>query len=58
MPEGYDWSKVLKTSLIGTAAGATLGFGLVGGGEILTKVANNYILKNNLTNQAFLDEIV
>lgn len=53
----YDWSKVLTTSLIGGTAGTLLGFGLAGGGEVLTKVANNYILKNNLTNQAFLDEI-
>ena len=53
----YDWSKVLTMSAIGTAAGATLGFSLAGGGELLTKVANNYILKNNLTNQAFLDEV-
>ena len=57
LQDGYDWSKVLTTSLIGATAGTALGFGLAGGGEILTKVANNYILKNNLTNQAFLDEM-
>ena len=57
MPEGYDWSKVLETSLMGSAAGAALGFGLVGFSEILTKAANNYILKNNLTNQDFLDDV-
>ena len=55
--DSYDWSEILKRSSIGAGFGVTLGFGLAGGGEILTNVANKYIIKNRLTNQEFLDEI-
>ena len=55
--DSYDWSQILARSSIGAGFGATLGFGLSGGGELLTDVANRYIIRNGLSNQEFLDEI-
>ena len=52
-----DLGKVFKAAGLGAAVGGTLGFLLGGTVKVFNKAAENYIAKQNINNQEFINEI-
>ena len=56
LQEGISGGKLLVDTLIGTGMGAGFGFTIAGGSQLLAKLADDFIFKNNLDNVAFIKE--
>ena len=59
LQDNYDWgmSGIGGKALLGFGFGGGLGFGVAGFSELFTNIANKHIIRNNLTNKEFLDNM-
>jgi len=56
LQEGISGGELLRQTLVGTGLGAGFGFTIAGGGQLLSKLADDFIFKNNLDNAEFIKE--